>query len=413
MVTAVSMGYGHLRAAWAVADRLGVGVVEADRRPHVGAGERLLWKTVRRLYGSLSRASVRRPFGVLDRITALPGSEAELAAAGRAARVLHRMVALGFGARFSRRIEALSAPLLATFYAPAVSFDRHGTGPVACLVTDTDAHRVWAPLDPSASRIRYLAPTEEVVARLLSYGVPSHRITLTGFPLPAELIGEELRSKLGARLARLDRTGSFRQNSGDELESELRQAPREAAEAAPLLTFAVGGAGAQATRARELLDALRGTIADGRLRLALVAGTRRRLAASFRRWLRETGLHAADAVEVVYERSFEASYRRFNRLLGDTDILWTKPGELVFYAALGIPLVLDDPVGDHERRNREWLLARDAAMTRGQPENTAEWLFEALRDGSLARLAINGFREVSRTGTERIVNFLQSGFTEA
>jgi hypothetical protein len=407
------MGYGHLRAAWAVADRLNVGVVEADRPPQVGAAERLLWKTARRLYGSLSRASARRPYGLLDRITALPETEAQLAAAGRAARLLHHMVALGFGARFSRQIEALSAPLLATFYSPAVAVDRRGTGAVACLVTDTDAHRVWAPLDPSRSRIRYLAPTEEVVARLVSYGVPSHRIVLTGFPLPPELLGDELRSRLGARLARLDPTGSIGDRSGDELESELRQVPRAAAEVPPLLTFAVGGAGAQATRARELLDALRDTIADGRLRLALVAGTRRRLATDFESWLRRAGLLDTDSVEVVYEDSFEASYRRFNRLLADTDILWTKPGELVFYAALGIPLILDDPVGDHERRNQRWLLARNAAMTRGQPSTSGEWLMDALRDGSFARLAMNGYRELPRSGTERIADFLQGGFTEA
>ena len=30
--------------------------------------------------------------------------------------------------------------------------------PVFCVVTDTDIHRVWAPLDGDRSRVRYLVP---------------------------------------------------------------------------------------------------------------------------------------------------------------------------------------------------------------------------------------------------------------
>ena len=33
-------------------------------------------------------------------------------------------------------------------------------------------------------------------------------------------------------------------------------------------------------------------------------------------------------------------FNQFNRWLRDTDILWTKPSELVFYCALGIPILL-------------------------------------------------------------------------
>ena len=37
-------------------------------------------------------------------------------------------------------------------------------------------------------------------------------------------------------------------------------------------------------------------------------------------------------------------------------MLWTKPSEMTFYAALGIPLILAPPLGAHERYNRRWAL---------------------------------------------------------
>lgn len=39
VVASVEMGYGHLRAAHALADRLGTGVVHVDRPPVVDADE--------------------------------------------------------------------------------------------------------------------------------------------------------------------------------------------------------------------------------------------------------------------------------------------------------------------------------------------------------------------------------------
>jgi len=51
------MGYGHLRAAYSLADALKSIVLEADRAPLADADERKLWKRARSLYELTSRVS--------------------------------------------------------------------------------------------------------------------------------------------------------------------------------------------------------------------------------------------------------------------------------------------------------------------------------------------------------------------
>jgi UDP-N-acetylglucosamine:LPS N-acetylglucosamine transferase len=399
VVAAVTLGYGHLRAAAAIADGLGVKIEEVDRRPAAGPGERALWTLARSLYvalSRLSRTSIVGPAsrGLLDRVTAIPDGQRPASLGRGAVLLLDLMIRRGLGRRFAQRVGRSGSPVVCTFYAPALAADRRVTTPVACLVTDSDAHRVWGPRDPASSRLVYLAPTSRVVTRLASWGVPPERIILTGFPLPPELVDPGAAAAAFARrTARLTTP------------ARAREVPR--------LTVAVGGAGAQAERGRQLSVSLAPLVKAGRLRLAMVAGTNTGVAASFRRGLREAGLDdlPPDQVELLWEPSFIAYYRRFNRLLADTDILWTKPSELSFYAALGIALVLDDPVGDHERHNRDWLLELGAAVVRQDPDTADRWIPAWLEDGTLTAVASNGFRRLPRSGTARIVGFLQTEFT--
>ena len=51
-------------------------------------------------------------------------------------------------------------------------------------------------------------------------------------------------------------------------------------------------------------------------------------------------------------------------MLLDTDILWTKPSELSFYAGLGLPIIMAPSVGAQERFNKAWLRAIGAAIPR-------------------------------------------------
>src|SRR5512133_1131606 len=56
-VVAVDMGYGHLRAATALADAIGAEVLHVDRPPVAGPDEERLWRRARRAYEAVSRLS--------------------------------------------------------------------------------------------------------------------------------------------------------------------------------------------------------------------------------------------------------------------------------------------------------------------------------------------------------------------
>ena len=98
-------------------------------------------------------------------------------------------------------------------------------------------------------------------------------------------------------------------------------------------------------------------------------------------------------------------------LLADTDLLWTKPSELVFYAALGLPLVLDDPIGHHEWHNRKWALAAGAALELPDPPHTPSWLSDHLRRGTFCEIAERAYAALPRDGIDRIADALQIEFT--
>jgi hypothetical protein len=264
------------------------------------------------------------------------------------------------------------------------------------------------------SRIRYCVPSERAGRRLLAYGVPRGHIHLTGFPLPPELVGggdlAVLRANLARRLPRLDPDGVFRDQYRPELEhfSVPMQAQVEATP--PTLTFAVGGAGAQTAMVRPMLASLQALLRDGRLRLALVAGTRRDLASLFDDWCRKAGLGdlLGGAVEILQGADFHSYYRSFNELLGRTDILWTKPSELTFYGALGLPLLFSPPVGVHERLNRRWAIQRGVGIKQENPRYVGQWLPEMLAEGTLAAAAWSGYVRMPKFGTSRILEVVRA-----
>jgi len=414
LVAAVDMGYGHIRAAHALAKACGVPVNLVDRFPFASPREEQLWNHLRLAYTALSRASQRGGAGralrlLLEIITDIPHlyPYRDLSSPTLGVKFLQQLTKKGLGANLVAQLQAHQQSLLATFFAPAIAAATAGCTRVVCVVTDSDINRIWVPADPRAFPIHYCAPSERAARRLLAYGVPPHRVHLTGFPLPEELTlpgnPEEATQRFARRLARLDPKGTFRRQLGDAVGTSDHTCT--SVEDPPRLTFAVGGAGAQAGIARAAIPSLAPAVRAGRLRLTLVAGVHAHLAELFRGWLAAAQLSdlPEESVAVLYEPSWEAYLERFNATLLDTDILWTKPSELTFYGALGLALVLAPPVGVHEVLNRRWAMERGAALKQEAAHAAGQWILDWLDEGLLAGAAWNGFHRLPREGTSRIL----------
>jgi hypothetical protein len=302
------------------------------------------------------------------------------------------------------------APLVATFYSPAIAAAAAGLPSVWCVVTDSDINRVWAPFDPARTSIRYLVPSPRAARRLKSYGVPEQRISFTGFPLPHELVGGRgllaLRRNLAARLVRLDPSGDFRSDYREELAQLLGPLPEAEEGRAPTLTFAVGGAGAQVELARQFLPGVRPAVEEGRLRVVLVAGVRAAVEARFREEIHRAGMEGilGAGLEILRADSLDEYFDRFDATMARTDALWTKPSELVFYAALGLPLIFAQPVGVHERYNRRWVRESGAGVVHRDPAAAWQWFSDWLEDGTLAGAAWSGFTRLPKHGLYRILD---------
>ncbi|MBI1850563.1 MAG: hypothetical protein HYR85_09490 [Planctomycetes bacterium] len=410
LVVAVDMGYGHLRAARAIARAAAVDVHRLDVSPLASAREERWWKLSRVVYEGVSRGSQIPGVGLplhamLGAMTHIPPlhPNRDLSAPTAPVRAFDRLAARGFGERLVGRLKQTGETLVTTFYAPAIIADRAGLERVVCVITDSDLNRMWVPADARRTRIRFCVPGRRAAQRLRAYGVPEDRIRVTGFPLPVERFGDLTRSRLAARLARLDPTGVFRDRHGDEIARVLGTS--RVPDRVPHLTLAVGGAGAQAHLARRLLRGLAAAIDARQLRVTLVAGVRPEVAALFRDAVSDAGLDArlGGDVTILHEPDLERYFERFDALLADTDVLWTKPSELVFFAALGIPLLLSPPIGAQETYNRRFVVEHGAGVMQRDPRVAAQWLDEMLRDGTLAGAAWSGYVRLPRDGTREIL----------
>jgi hypothetical protein len=291
----------------------------------------------------------------------------------------------------------------------ALAADYAGRRDVFCVITDSDINRVWVANDPKKSRVNYLAPTALSRVRLLEYGVADERIFVTGFPLPEENVATA-REDLARRLEILDAKGTFRARFwatlGQPAPATISNDDRTGS--ALSITFAVGGAGAQAETAGDILESLAPSLKERRMRLNLVAGVRQKVRDYFIKIIGDLGLGAelGKSVRVLFTATKDEYFPTFNALLRETDVLWTKPSELCFYAGLGIPIVMSPPLGAHEERNQIALMRAGAGYRQEDPRAAVEWLSDWTQNGLLAIAAFNGYLHVPNCGTENIKRVL-------
>jgi len=422
-VVSAEMGYGHHRAVHPFGGIAEGGILSVGRDSAASASERKLWNRVLGIYEFFSRARgvplIGKPvFNLLDALLRIPSSYPirDLSGSTYQVDLLASSIKKGLCSGMMQKIREKTLPLLTSFYAPAIAADSDGYDPVYCIVCDADLNRVWVAKEPWESRIRYFAPCGKAAQRLKAYGVPDERVFLTGFPLPVELLGGEdlrvLRKDLRDRLHILDPQGRFMTMHGKGVEHFLGvDSPRLSADRVLTITYAVGGAGAQTEMGVKLVRGLDRWIREGKVRVNLVAGTRSEVRDRFLAAQRSFA-DASGSVKVLYGPSLEGFFDLFNEALHRTDILWTKPSELSFFCALGIPIVMTPTIGSHEKFNRQWLQEIQAGIRQENLDYVTEWLDEWLNKGRLAEAAWSGFLKARKLGTYRVLEVLKTGRLE-
>ncbi|MBI4359326.1 MAG: hypothetical protein HY577_01965 [Candidatus Nealsonbacteria bacterium] len=418
-VVAVDMGYGHQRTAHNLRHlALSGQVINANNYPDLPEKDRQIWASSRKFYEAVS-AFKRVPlignlaFSLFDAFQKVPPfyPQRDQSAASLSLKQIFLGFKAGWGEHLITRLKESPRPLVSSFFVPAFMAEFFGyPGEIFCVVCDTDIARTWASLEPEKSRIRYLAPTPRVVERLKLYGVRPENIFLTGYPLPPENLGGEdltvLKQDLKHRLFNLDPQQKFLNKYQPLVEKYLGGLASQPNHPLTLM-LAVGGAGAQKEIGGEILQSLGTEIRTGRIRLWLAAGTRPDVREYFETQVGRLGRGERGSVEILSAPTVNDYFLRFNQALRQTDILWTKPSELSFYTALGLPLVIAPTIGSHEEFNKRWLLKSDFGVEQKAPKLAREWLFDLIEQGHLAEKAFEGFVEGEKLGTFKIQKIIE------
>ena len=403
-VVSVDMGYGHARAAYCFADIANERIITANSDKIISPLEVARWKRLQHLYDLASKLEQvpiigRLIFGVMMYLQSIPPLHPYRNLSGMTipAWLVHQEINNGLGKSVVVYTKKKELPFLTSFFLTALVASRERVKDVNCIVTDTDVSRVWVCDKPSTNKVMYFVPTEHTAKRLELYGVENKYIYETGFPLPKELVGKTdaiARKNFKRRLRLLDQKKQFSDMYAGQ--------PKETR---PLtVMYAIGGAGAHTRIAFDLLGSLKPLFLQKKVHLILCTGTHIELAQSFSQYCEKH--HLEESVTIQNSLSKTEYFTEFNRLLAKADVLWTKPSELTFYCALGLPIISSPPLGVHERYNLQWAMQLGSGLMMEDPVNAHEWLMEWWQRGLLAKAAVDGFRLAKRHGTYLIEDLL-------
>lgn len=423
-VVAVDMGYGHQRAAYPLKVFANGGkVINANFYSGIPKSDRKIWQLSRSFYEFISRFSNvpligQKAFEIYDKnFQGIPAfyPKRDLSKPTFQLKEIYRLMRTkSWGKDLISRLEKNPLPLVTTFFVPAFMAEYYKySGDIYLIICDADVSRAWVSLHPNRSKIKYLAPSRRVVERLQLYGARPDKIYHTGFPLPLENLGDSrlsiLKRDFGARLPNLDPDKIYISKYERTIKKHLGLKNFKTKSDHKLnLMFAIGGAGAQKGLAVEIVKSLKLKIIKNQITVTLVAGIHNAVNSYFKRELKNIGLTSClgQKIKIIFSNSKEDYFKKFNRALRTTDILWTKPSELSFYCALGLPIIIAPPIGEQEVFNRRWLEGIGAGIFQDDPKYTSEWLFDWINSGWLAEAAMQGFLEASKFGTynvERVI----------
>ena len=425
-IISVDMGHGHQRAAYPLKDIAFERILTANNDKIISEKEHRIWEKSRRFYETISRIK-RIPvigpliFGIFDQLQKISPffPFRDQSKPNFAAIRFERLIKKGFGKSIVEYTSKENIPVITTHFIPSLMFD-YNNREVYSIVTDTDINRVWVSNYPKHSKITFIAPCKHVVLRLEQYGVPSEKIIETGFPLPKENIGEHdeiVQKDTLARLVNLDPKGVFFEKYRGLIIEKFGFKKNQKFDEKNLLklkthiltlTYAIGGAGAQKEIGIDIIKSLREKIESREIILNIVAGVKLELKVYFENMIKNMGLSAAlgNNINVIFAFDKKTLFFETNKILRTTDILWTKPSEMSFYTALGLPIIIAPPIGAHEQYNKEWLEHIGSGFVQQDPKFTKDWLYYWISNGRMAEAAIQGYIDAPRRGIYNIEQYL-------
>jgi hypothetical protein len=423
-VITVDMGYGHRRATHALRHIAYGEIINANTYRGLSKQDKETWLKGRKAYESISRFKhvpligdlVWKIFDSFQKIVSFYPKRDLSSPTIQLKGTMRAIKNKNWGEKLINFLKIKKdLPLITSFFIPAYMAEHFNyKGDIYCIICDADISRAWAPLKPTMSKIKYFAPTTRVVERLKLYGVNPNNTYLTGFPLPLENLGNRelniLKHDLGHRLINLDPKKRYINQYKKTIIKHLGQDNFSEKPTHPLtLMFAVGGAGAQRELGKNIVKSLKQKILNNEININLVAGVHNDVASYFKKVLRELGLYSkiGNNIKIILANTKQDYFLKFNKALRTTDILWTKPSELSFYCALGLPIIIAPPIGSQEYFNQEWLRKIGAGINQYNPKYCNEWLFDWIKSGWLAEAAMQGFLEAPNKGTFEIEKILE------
>lgn len=410
------MGYGHQRPAHSLRYLAGNSIYNLNDYIGIEEWEKRYWEKSLKTYEKISRL---KKVPVLGSVIFKVMDEFQKIRPFYPLRNLSRptiqqyyfqlSIKKGLGLNLINSINDAHKPFVTTFFVAAYLAEYHNyLGDIYCIICDTDASRAWAPLKTRSSRVKLFLPNEKTRERFIMYGINPENLFVTGFPLPQECIGtndEIAKKNLCRRISNLDINNLY-QNEYKSLIKSVVGSTCSKNNTVLTISFAVGGAGAQKEIAITILNSLSYKIKKGLIKFNLIAGSRRDVFNYFVAELSKLGLENSSNVSIIFAEEKNDYFDKFNNTINKTDILITKPSELSFYCALGLPILILDPVGSQEDFNRKWLISVGAGVDALEEQYTNQWLEDLLESGRLARAAVDGYINASREGVVNIEKIL-------
>ncbi len=416
-IVAADMGYGHQRTAYPLRDiAFGGKVICANSYRGIPKKDKKFWQKTRFLYEFISRFK-RIPllgdfaFSILDKFQKILiyYPKRDLSRPDIALRNIFYFIRNGWGKDLIERFKKNSIPLISTFFTPAFMAEAFNyPNDIYCVICDADVSRAWAPLDPKKSKIKYFVPNTWTRDRLKLYGVSPEHIFLTGYPLPKENIGENLeilKEDMRRRIINLDPNKKYRKLYEPLIKGILGKLPEKSDHPLTIM-FSIGGAGAQKEIPLNAINSLKKSIKNRKLRFIIAVGVREELRKYFAENIKDLKLDGW--VHILSGITTDEYFKTFNEALRETDVLWTKPSELSFYAGLGIPIIMAPTIGSQEDFNKKWLLHVGAGVAQENPKYAEQWFYDSLNSGDLAEVAVQGFVEIEKMGAYNIEKIIRS-----